>query len=446
MRLRVTMAFLGALLSVQSYAEVTFGTLDKSVAFTVEGMDFHYGGYQRFVSIISDRSKQPVDDTLFLQGVLENRLLTLSLSEVVEEEGHHHHDDGHGHAEVLFADIFQEYQQILASLAPSPTAKDERRSVLSMVKSDELLRLLSGFSGLTRTKKMAREAFSEEQKAKAKEIVIGRYSIPNHGEQQVSYWDVYQIQSIQHKAKVRRGDYQQITQGIREYVAIKLHEHKVKASLGLEDADLATIWQMVSDKISKQQYFLETGIVMDLHHDQPRLAEFKATVTDAEVNAYYEKNKADYVQVGSVTARHITVRSQDEADKVRQELDDGLDFAEAIRRYSIAKDDGHLGFINRKDKNLSFVKKLALIQAVGKVSTPYRMLDGLSYEIILVDKKQPEPLPVTDKSVRNDILNTLGVRKAKEALEANYRRWFAEKNIAINSHYFPASRYQAVIQ
>lgn len=422
-----------------SKADVIFSDMDKSLAFTVEGQPFTYAGYQQFAAAVAKQAKGKQDDVSILQGVIENRLLSLSILDGDSSDEDAHHEE-HEHHTPRYVDVKNEYQQMLTALVSPPSAQVVQKSgfVLQDVRvlQESLSVLLKSNNS---AKAMSHEAFDSIQQQKAKEIEVGYFQIAGGKNQSISYWDVYQIQSIQNKSKVRRGDISQIARGVQEVFTLKLHEHKVKQDMGLQDVDLSTIRQIISDKLIKQQYYLDTGIVMDLHHDQSRLSAFKSLVTDRNIEEYYIKNQSDFVQVGSVTARHITLKTQEDADRVRQKLDEGLSFAEGIKRFSISKDSGVLGFINRKDKMLTFVKKLALIQAVGKVSTPYRMLDGKSYEIILVDKKQPEPLPVTDKSVRSQIVNILAVVKAKKALEKDYTQWYAQRDIVINAGHFSAA-------
>lgn len=468
---------MGGLLPAAAMGDVVISNLDKNIAFTIDDGVFTYRGYQQFHSLaLQQQSKRrgsaPVLDPTtggdsLLKGLIENHLLSLSAREGSGSEsesdsdhaGHlaehsaehadehadgHSNDDGHGHEIALYVDTYDEYRDLLALLLKKKPSLVFEQVIVVNKASDNLSKSLekllkSGQAAERSAKKnriISQESFSKHQEEQAKELVVGQYQLPKQDISSVSYWDVYRIQSVQNKAKVRRGDLASIQKGVEEWVGMKLLEHELKETASFTDSDLHTLWQFVWDKQYKQQYYLETGIVMDLHHDQPRLEVFKRRVTEEEIARYYQEHQSEFVQVGSVVARHITVATQEKADQVYAELNKGLDFNEAVKRYSLSKDGGQLGFINKNDKKLSFVKKLALIQAVGKVSTPYRMLDGKSYEILLIDKKQPEPLPLTDKSVQNQIANTLAVTKAKLDLESSLARWSKKHDITLNSRYF----------
>ena len=157
-------------------------------------------------------------------------------------------------------------------------------------------------------------------------------------------------------------------------------------------------------------------------------------------------NQNEFIQVSRVKARHITLANQQDADNVYQQLQQGMKFSEAIKLYSIAPDkadnpSGQLGLINKNSKNLTFRQKLALIQPVDKASTPYRMLDGNSYEILIVDEKSPEFLPLTDKSVRASIVNKLARLKAATHLEKVKNRLVILSDVKINTMHYKGVRW-----
>jgi len=439
----VISVFLGGLCCSSANSDVIFTKMDEHVAFTVNEQLFTYPAYRQFSQLASQQASQQeqtqsaMPDVMhsigLLKGIVENHLLGLAES-----------DEEHDHAPALYADTFAEYRDLLLLLVEIKPAYKADQVIVPLSKNYDLPSLLATLlkteavvkESVVANRIVSQEAFSETQKIAAQSLMVGRYQLPGDAVKPVFFWDVYKSQSVQNKAKVRRGDLAGIEQGVKAIVDLKLLEQSFKKDKKLTDSDLLTLWQFVWDKQNKQQYYLETGIVMNLHHDQPLLERFKAQVTKAEIQRYYKDHESEFVQVGSVEARHITVASQVKADYVYEKLRSGMSFNEAIKRYSLTKDGGMLGFINKKDKNLSFVKKLALIQAVNKVSTPYRMLDGKSYEIILVDKKQPAPLPLSDKSVQNQIANTLAVKKAKIDLQRSFAEWFSKYDILLNSRYF----------
>ena len=57
-------------------------------------------------------------------------------------------------------------------------------------------------------------------------------------------------------------------------------------------------------------------------------------VTDEQIAAYYEKNKAQYSQPESREVRHILVKTKEQADDLYAQLQNGGDFAALAKKYS----------------------------------------------------------------------------------------------------------------
>ncbi len=57
-------------------------------------------------------------------------------------------------------------------------------------------------------------------------------------------------------------------------------------------------------------------------------------VTDKEISAYYDKNKAQYAQPESRDVRHILVKTKKQADTLAAQLEGGADFAALARKHS----------------------------------------------------------------------------------------------------------------
>lgn len=57
-------------------------------------------------------------------------------------------------------------------------------------------------------------------------------------------------------------------------------------------------------------------------------------VSDDEALAFYNDNKNKFADDESVSAKHILVSSEDEANKIKEEIDGGLSFEDAAKKYS----------------------------------------------------------------------------------------------------------------
>jgi len=76
----------------------------------------------------------------------------------------------------------------------------------------------------------------------------------------------------------------------------------------------------------------------------------KVEVSNAEIEAYYDENKERFVRPETLRARHILVKTEEEANKIKSELARGKDFAELAKLYSDgpnASAGGELGFIGK---------------------------------------------------------------------------------------------------
>jgi len=116
----------------------------------------------------------------------------------------------------------------------------------------------------------------------------------------------------------------------------------------------------------------------------------KVKVNDADVKAYYDKLG---VEVG---ARHILVKTEDEARKIKEELDKGADFAQLAKEKSTdpsTKDKGgDLGFF-KWGKMVGPFQEVAFKLKPGEISQPVKSRFG--WHIIKVEERKKverEPL------------------------------------------------------
>lgn len=107
-------------------------------------------------------------------------------------------------------------------------------------------------------------------------------------------------------------------------------------------------------------------------------------VTDEEVDNYYKENKPNFFRDLTLRASHILVDSEDKANKIIEELNNGLDFAEAATKYSSCpsnKQGGDLGYFE-KGKMIKEFDDAAFNMEVGQVSNPVQTKFG--YHIIKI--------------------------------------------------------------
>ena len=155
-------------------------------------------------------------------------------------------------------------------------------------------------------------------------------------------------------------------------------------------------------------------------------------VNDDEVKAYYEKHKDMYSQPEAARASHILVSTEEEANEVLGEINNGLDFAEAAMKYSSCPSKnagGDLGEFTRGRMVPEF-EEATFEMNVGEISEPVKTQFG--YHIIkLVEKKEPKKLSFDEvkDQVKNQCVsvkqNTMYLEKGIE-LKKKYTVEYAE--------------------
>lgn len=113
-------------------------------------------------------------------------------------------------------------------------------------------------------------------------------------------------------------------------------------------------------------------------------------VTDNEVKDYYEANKAVFKAPPTATASHILVNTEEEANNIKKEIQDGLAFEEAAKKYSTCpskQKGGNLGTFSKGQMVPEF-EKAAFDLEPGVVSEPVKTQFG--YHLIKVQNKSED--------------------------------------------------------
>lgn len=112
-------------------------------------------------------------------------------------------------------------------------------------------------------------------------------------------------------------------------------------------------------------------------------------ITDEEVQAYYEENKANFDTPESIEVSHILVEDEETAQKVLDKLKAGEDFAELAKEYSTdtatAENGGELGFITSGEmveefEKAAFALKVGEISDIVKTDYGYHIIKATDYK------------------------------------------------------------------
>lgn len=112
------------------------------------------------------------------------------------------------------------------------------------------------------------------------------------------------------------------------------------------------------------------------------------SVTEEEISEYYNENKMHFQTPESVRASHILVKEEDEAKKIQKEINEGLSFEEAAKKYSTCpskENGGDLGEFTKGQMVKEFEDAAFSIEE-GKLSEPVKTQFG--YHLIKVQYKK----------------------------------------------------------
>lgn len=150
------------------------------------------------------------------------------------------------------------------------------------------------------------------------------------------------------------------------------------------------------------------------------------TVTDEEAKEYYEAHKDLFEEKETVSAKHILVENEDDAIKIKEEIENGMSFEEAATKYSTCpskEQGGNLGAFSRGMMVPEF-EDAAFGAEIGKVTSPVKTQFG--YHLILVNEKNEskvKPFEEVKDSVVQQLIQERQQRKYLDVLkelEAKY--------------------------
>ncbi|MBC7544657.1 MAG: peptidylprolyl isomerase [Candidatus Sericytochromatia bacterium] len=154
-------------------------------------------------------------------------------------------------------------------------------------------------------------------------------------------------------------------------------------------------------------------------------------VTEPVAAAYYKDHANEFQKDFEVQASHILVPSQEEANRIKAELDKGGDFAALAKQYS--KDPGSgakggdLGFFG-KGKMVPIFEQTAFNAKVGVVSAPVKSQFG--YHLIKVtDRHEAGMQPF--EAMKKQVIDQLN----KEKRQTAFTKWMAGTKQTASVHY-----------
>ncbi len=192
----------------------------------------------------------------------------------------------------------------------------------------------------------------------------------------------------------------------------KLIEELIQRELLVQDAEqkhLEKSAEILAQLDSAKKTLLTQADVQDFIKANP--------VTDAEIKAEYDskvagENGTEY------KARHILVKTEDEAKKIVTELDKGGDFAKLANKYSLdgkeAQNGGDLGWFAPSQMVAPFSEALVKLEKGQYTKTPVKTQFG--WHIILREDSKAQTPPPLD-AVKEQLMPFLQRKKVQTMIE-----------------------------
>ena len=272
---------------------------------------------------------------------------------------------------------------------------------------------------------------SETQQAAAAQVELISWQFPGQPRQRLDLLTLYQGTSVQGQVELQQGNLSFMAQLVREQAQRDYLWYQL-GQQGFSAAEQQGVRQLVRDKLVRHKYLHQIGLYSDFHHETESLKQLARQVSDAQADAYYQRHLAEYRNVAQVQAAHIRLADQATADRVYAELQQGLDFTQAVQRYSLSADKqqplpGDLGLIRHDDGQLDFLRKTALIQKADTVSQPM-LIDG-AFEILQVRSREDRQLPLSDPSVRYEVNQAVAREQLARQFEARLQALVAAAKV-----------------
>ncbi len=214
-------------------------------------------------------------------------------------------------------------------------------------------------------------------------------------------------------------------QMVDQLIIRKLVENKSEAeNITVTDEDLNKQIEQIkssfpSEDVFNQQLELSGLTLQDLKNELVtevqlnKLLEPRIEVTDEQISAYFEENKASFNTQEQIRASHILVETREEAEEIAAQLKEGADFADLAKEHSkdpSAAQGGDLGFFG-KGRMVAPFEEAAFALEVGETSNIVETEFGF-HIIKLTEKQAATTATLEDK--KEEIRETLFEQKKSE--------------------------------
>lgn len=274
------------------------------------------------------------------------------------------------------------------------------------------------------------------QLARAQDVVVLRYQLPQGPAGAITLADVYRRQNVQGRVALFGRQSAHLQQQARLALAALYVQHWSSQRFGA--AAVADLRRVLDEQDAVQALQQLHGIGNDIDAASPVVKQLSAQVSAVDIDNYYRRHREEFRRIEKVKARHIRLPDERTAQTVADALAGGADFGALARRHSVAADSaagGELGWLQHSGTP-DWLAQLAFSQPEGQPSRPIRSPVGpnekAAWEIVLVDKRQEGYQDPASETVRYVAGNAVAREKAAAQLAALRQRLLGEARIDIN--------------
>lgn len=183
------------------------------------------------------------------------------------------------------------------------------------------------------------------------------------------------------------------------------------------------------DKDPEIQKQLQSSREQILTYAYQRKISKQTNASDEEAKSYYDSHQKEFTMPEQVKARHILIKDEEEAKKIRQQLVEGTaKFEDVAKEKSVDRASknrgGDLGWVSKGLRGEDF-DKVAFNLEPGKLSDVFKTPTG--FHVLKVEEKKPSSIREFDKE-KPSILRRLKANKEKDSIDATRKElWTSMK-------------------
>ncbi len=168
-----------------------------------------------------------------------------------------------------------------------------------------------------------------------------------------------------------------------------------------------------SEDFKRQMNWMRLRALREAYVDQ----KVNTKLSDEEMKARFDELSKDIKPEQEIRARHILVKTEDEAKKIVTELDGGADFAELAKTKSTGPsgaNGGDLGFFGRGRMVPEFDKAVFEMKPGEHSKTPIKTQFG--WHVIKMEESRDKPLPPFEQ-VKEQLRGAMQAEKLQKVLD-----------------------------